>query len=103
MLKSGCRCYIGNLPYKTTETELRRLFEQYGKVTDVKIVMDRETDRSKGFGFISFETPEEAQRAIKEMDGYNLDNRALRVNEAEERSSSPRTNSNYRPDVRNRR
>jgi RNA recognition motif-containing protein len=79
------RLYVGNLAFHTTEDTLQRLFATYGEVQETKLVVDRETGRSRGFAFVSMATAEGAQKAIAEANGMDLDGRALRVNEAEER------------------
>ncbi len=83
----GTRLYVGNLSFHTTPDTLREHFGALGEVTDVHLVSDRETGRSRGFAFVTMGTPEEAAKAISEMDGATLDGRPLRVNEAEERQS----------------
>jgi RNA recognition motif-containing protein len=83
----GNRLYVGNLSFNTSAETLRECFSEVGEVTDVHIVSDRETGRSRGFGFVTMSTAEQATTAIAQMDGATLDGRALRVNEAEERSS----------------
>jgi RNA recognition motif-containing protein len=86
----GSRLYVGNISYQTTEVTLRDLFSQGGKkVDEVAIIMDRETGRSRGFAFVTMATPEDAQKAIQELDGQMVDGRTLRINEARERQ--PRT------------
>jgi cold-inducible RNA-binding protein len=83
------KLYVGNLPYNTTETDLRTLFEQVGEIADATVITDRETGRSKGFGFVEMATEEGAQEAIRRFNGYEMNNRPLTVNEArprEERS-----------------
>lgn len=80
------KLYIGNLAYRTREEQLRDLFGQYGTVLDVYLPMDRETGRMRGFGFVEMNTDEEAQAAIRALDGYDLDGRQIRVNEAQERA-----------------
>jgi len=83
------KLYVGNLPYNTTETDLRALFEQVGEIADATVITDRETGRSKGFGFVEMATEEGAQEAIRRFNGYEMNNRPLTVNEArprEERS-----------------
>ncbi|HET9956199.1 MAG TPA: RNA-binding protein [Polyangiaceae bacterium] len=79
------RLYVGNLSFHTTEDTLQRAFAQCGDVVEAKLVLDRETGRSRGFAFVVMATAEDAQRAISQMDGTDLDGRALRVNEAEAR------------------
>jgi cold-inducible RNA-binding protein len=82
----GRRLYVGNLSYNTTEITLRDAFGQVGTVADAKIVMDRDTGRPRGFGFVEMGTDEEAQNAIQQLNGRELDGRAINVNEAQERS-----------------
>ena len=79
------RLYVGNLPYSVTEDDLRDLFNQVGEVETLTIITDRETGRSKGFGFVEMATEELAQTAITRFNGYSLDNRSLTVNEAKPR------------------
>ena len=76
------KLYVGNLSYNTTEDGLRNLFSGFGSVASVKIIFDRETGNSKGFGFIEMGTDEEATAAIAGTNGHDLDGRQLRVNEA---------------------
>ncbi len=83
------KLYVGNLPYTTTEAQVRDLFGQAGEIIEVALITDRETGRPKGFGFVEMATEEGAQEAIKRFNGYTLDKRNLTVNEArprEERS-----------------
>ena len=79
------RLYVGNLSFNTNADGVRTAFEQFGTVTDVHLVTDRETGRARGFAFVTMGTPDEAAKAIQGMDGKTLDGRPLRVNEAEER------------------
>ncbi len=80
----GKRLFVGNLSWDSTEESIRAAFEQGGgTVSDVHIMTDRETGRSRGFGFVEMSTDEEAQAAVQEMDGADLDGRQLRVNEAQ--------------------
>jgi RNA recognition motif-containing protein len=81
----GNRLYVGNLSYDATTDSLREAFSEIGEVTDVHIAMDRDSGRSRGFGFVTMGTSELAAEAISRMNGATLDGRALRVNEAEER------------------
>ncbi len=69
--------YIGNLSYRLKENDLSRLLSEYGTVNSVKIITDRETGRSKGFGFAEMENDEEAEKAIKELNGAELEGRAM--------------------------
>ncbi len=83
------KLYIGNLSFDTTETTLQDAFEQYGSVTDSVIMMDRSTNRSRGFGFVTMSSAAEAQAAIEGMHGRDLDGRNLTVNEARPREDRP--------------
>lgn len=83
------RLYVGNLSFHTTEDSITRAFLQCGDVLETKLVIDRETGRSRGFAFVVMGTEESARKAISELDGSDLDGRPLRVNEAEQRK--PRT------------
>ena len=82
--------YIGNLSYNVTDQELQQLFETHGKVDRCNIINDRETGRSKGFGFVEMPEQSEGQKAIEELDGQDLDGRNIRVNEARPREERPR-------------
>jgi RNA recognition motif-containing protein len=81
----GNRLYVGNLPFSATQETLREAFAKSGQVTDVHIVTDRESGQSRGFAFVTMGNAHEAAAAIASMNGANLEGRALRVNEAEER------------------
>jgi RNA recognition motif-containing protein len=83
------KIYVGNLPYSTTDSSLRDLFAQYGNVDNSSVVMDRETGRSRGFGFVEMSNDAEAQAAIAALNGFNNEGRALTVNEA--RPKEPRS------------
>ncbi|MGH9369782.1 MAG: RNA recognition motif domain-containing protein [Thermoanaerobaculia bacterium] len=76
------KLYVGNLPYNTTEEDLRNLFSQYGNVESVAVVTDRDTGRSRGFGFVEFADDNEARNAITGLSGQEYGGRALTVNEA---------------------
>ncbi len=80
------RLYVGNLSFGTTEADLRDLFAKCGTVSEVKMMMDRETGRSRGFAFVEMSTDSEAQQAIQQTNGRDLDGRTLKVNEAQERT-----------------
>lgn len=85
----GTKLYVGNMSYDTTEEQIRTLFAQAGEIAEIAFIMDRDTGRPKGFGFVTMKTEEAAQDAIKRFNGQTVDNRALTVNEArprEERS-----------------
>ena len=83
------RLYVGNLPFSTTNEELRELFSSYGTVTDVHVVTDRETGRPRGFAFVSLETPEMARAAVEGMNERRIGGRPLVVNQARERGEAP--------------
>lgn len=82
------KIYVGNLPFSTTEDELRRLFEQHGSVESVAVITDRETGRPRGFAFVEMSDPSGADAAIQVLNGRELGGRALRVNEATQRPAS---------------
>ena len=84
--------YVGNLSYGSTEESIRTLFEAYGTVDTVSIIMDRNTGRSRGFGFVEMPNDEEAKAAIAELDNKEFEGRQLRVNEARPK---PERRSNY--------
>lgn len=82
----GKRLYVGNLPYSTTEADLRDIFAEAGQVTDAKIVMDRETGRPRGFAFVEMSSDGEAATAISSLNGRDVGGRAMAVSEARERT-----------------
>ena len=82
----SCKLFVANFPYSTTNEELNTLFGPHGQVLSVKIATDRETGRSRGFGFVEMGSEQEADNAIRELDGYQLGGRSLAVRVAEERS-----------------
>jgi cold-inducible RNA-binding protein len=84
------RLYVGNLSFDTSEEALRDAFSHFGEVGEVRIVMDRDTGRPRGFAFVSMADAEGARRAIAQMDGTTFGGRQLRVNEAEERNGAGR-------------
>jgi len=79
------KLYVGNLSYDTTDSDLRELFEEFGAVSSAQVIMDRDSGRSKGFGFVEMGNDQEAQAAIKNLDGREVSGRALTVNEARPR------------------
>jgi cold-inducible RNA-binding protein len=79
--------YVGNLTFSTSESELERLFTPYGTVSRASIITDRETGRSRGFGFVEMDDDAAAQQAIDELNGKDINGRALTVNKARERTS----------------
>ena len=82
--------YVGNLPFTTTEDEVRDLFSQHGEVSSVKLINDRETGRPRGFGFVEMPDDGQGDSAIEALDGQNFGGRPLRVNEAKPREPRPR-------------
>ncbi len=74
--------YVGNLNFKVNENDLEEVFEDYGTVDSAKIIIDKFTGKSKGFGFVTMENQEEAQKAIKDLDGAEYEDRTMVVNEA---------------------
>jgi len=82
--------YVGNLPHSTTETELRGLFEAHGAVEKITLVTDRDTGRSRGFGFVEMTNPNEADKAIAALNGSDLGGRTLTINEAKPRPERSR-------------
>lgn len=87
------RLYVGNLPYSTTESDIRDLFSQSGEITGVTLITDRETGRSKGFGFVEMSSEAEAEDAIRRFNGYSMNNRSLTVNVARPRDQQERSGS----------
>lgn len=85
----GKRIYVGGLSYSTTSDGLRQAFEAIGPVVSANVVTDRETGRSRGFGFVEMEADDNAESAIRQMNGKQLDGRTLTVNEARERAPRP--------------
>jgi RNA recognition motif-containing protein len=80
------KLFVGGLNWKTTDDGLRNAFERFGEITEAKVITDRETGRSRGFGFVSFVDNEAADSAINEMNGTQLEGRTIQVNEAQQRS-----------------
>ncbi len=80
--------YVGNLNYKTTEESIQQLFSKFGEVQSVKFITDRQTGKFRGFGFVEMES-EEAENAVKELNGSDFDGRSIKVHEAKERTERP--------------
>ena len=80
--------YVGNLDFKVDERDLEGVFNEYGTVSSAKVIMDKFTGRSKGFGFVEMENQDEADKAIQELDGATFENRKITVNEAKPRKES---------------
>lgn len=83
------KMYVGNLPFSTTELDLRELFSQFGDVTDVHLPTDRESGRPRGFAFVTMGTPEAMTAAINELNGKEFQGRNLTINEARPREERP--------------
>ncbi|MBL8799480.1 MAG: RNA-binding protein [Planctomycetia bacterium] len=81
----GKKLYVGNLPYGISDSDLQKAFEAHGRVESAQVITDRDTGRSKGFGFVEMGTDQEAQAAIQAMNGQDFNGRALTVNEARPR------------------
>ncbi len=82
--------YVGNLSFDVSEDDLRQVFESHGEVTSTKIIMDRETGKSRGFAFVEMSDDAQAQTAINDVNGMDLKGRELRVNQARPRDDAPR-------------
>ena len=78
----GKKLYVGNLPYSADQQSLEETFSQCGTVDSANVIMDRDTGQSRGFGFVEMSSDSEAQKAIEELNGFNMGGRELRVNEA---------------------
>jgi RNA recognition motif-containing protein len=81
----GSKLFVGGLAWGTTDDGLRDAFAEYGAVREAKVIMDRETGRSRGFGFVTFDADKDASAAMQGLDGSSLDGRNIRVNQAEEK------------------
>jgi cold-inducible RNA-binding protein len=79
------KLFVGGLSWDTNDQSLAAAFSRFGPVIEAKVISDRDTGRSRGFGFVTFEAPADADNAIAEMDGAEIDGRAVRVNEAEDK------------------
>ncbi|MBM3914744.1 MAG: RNA recognition motif domain-containing protein [Sphingomonadales bacterium] len=87
--------YVSNLPFAVTDEDLRSYFADYGEVSSAKIIMDKYTNRSKGFGFVEMTDDAAAQKAIGELDGATVEGRAIRVAVAKPREERPARSANY--------
>lgn len=83
------KIYVGGLPYATTDDELRELFASFGTVESARVITDRDTGRSKGFGFVELSTDEEGEKAVKELDGSDFGGRRLMVSKARPQEPRP--------------
>ncbi len=80
------KLFVGGLSWDTTDDGLRQAFASYGEITEAKVITDRDTGRSRGFGFVTFTQDDDAKTAISKMDGTSLDGKTIKVNEAQEKS-----------------
>lgn len=88
--------YVGNLDYEVDGDDLKGIFEEYGNVAEAKVITDKFSGRSKGFGFVTMESNTDAQRAIEELNNATLENRQIVVNEAREKRNSNNNNNRRR-------
>ena len=95
--------YVGNLSYNVEEFDLKEIFEEYGEVSSVKIITDKFTGKSKGFGFIEMSDDSEAKRAIEELNGGELENRKIVVNESQPKEERSNNRRNFQRNNNNRR
>lgn len=86
--------FIAGLSYRVNDADLKVLFDEYGEITSAKVIMDRETGRSKGYGFVEMPNEEEARKAIEELNGAEYDERTISVSEARPREERPRRDNN---------
>jgi cold-inducible RNA-binding protein len=89
----GRKLYVGNLSYEVTDNDLSKMFEAHGTVESAQVIMDRDTGRSKGFGFVEMKTDQEAQAAIAGLSGQDVGGRSLTVNEARPKTEGGRSGS----------
>jgi cold-inducible RNA-binding protein len=87
--------YVGNLSYNMTDEDLEKMFQEFGTVSESKIITDRDTGRSKGFGFVEMPNQAEGDEAIKELDGKEIDGRSIKVNVAKPKEDRPRRRERY--------
>jgi len=84
------KIYVGNLSFDTTDEQLTQMFQPFGQVSSARVIKDKFTGRSRGFGFVEMDNNEEADKAIAELNGKSVDGRALKVSEAQPREDKPR-------------
>lgn len=92
------KLFVGSLPWGVDDTQLEELFAEFGTVASAKVIVDRETNRSKGFGFVEFEDDDAAKTAIEKMNNADVQGRSITVNEARPREERPRREFNDRND-----
>jgi RNA recognition motif-containing protein len=97
--KENMEMFVGNLPYTMDDAKLSELFSQFGNVEKAKIIKDRDSGRSKGFGFVTM-SEDEAQKAINELNNKDIEGRAIKVNEARPKEDRPPRRDNFRRDRR---
>lgn len=95
MEKMKMNIYVGNLSYKMTDEDLRKLFSDFGTVAESKIVSDRDTGRSKGFGFVEMPNQAEGEEAIRQLNGKEIEGRSINVNIAKPKEDRPRRTQRY--------
>ena len=95
-METNTKMYVGNLPYETTEDDIRALFSAHGQVNDIAVVMDRETGRPRGFCFVTMNDKEGMEAAIRELDGQDFNGRQLKINEARPRENRGGGGGGYR-------
>jgi RNA recognition motif-containing protein len=89
------KIYVGNLPYSVGDADLEKLFSPFGAVSESKIISDRDTGRSKGFGFVEMANQAEGEEAIKQLDGKEMEGRNIKVNVAKPKADTPRRGPRY--------
>lgn len=92
----GNKLFVGNLSWNTTDATLYEAFSQFGEVTEAKVITDRDTGRSRGFGFVTFSDSNASEKATSALDGTDLDGRTIRVNEAQDRRDNGGGGGGYR-------
>lgn len=92
------KIFVGSLPYSTTSQDLQAMFEKFGQVISATVVMDKFTGQSRGFGFVEMQNDDEATKAISELDGSDMNGRALAVSVARPREERPQGGDNFRRD-----
>lgn len=99
----SAKIYVGNLPYSVDESKLREMFSSYGEISEVVVIKDKFSGRSKGFGFVTFADEEATKKAISEMNGKSMDGREIKVSEAKPMEFSDRPRRSFgRSDSRRR-
>jgi RNA recognition motif-containing protein len=96
------KIYVGNLRFETNDDQLKQLFQSFGQVSSSRVISDKYTGRSRGFGFVEMDSVEEADKAIAALNGKDVEGRSLNVNEAKPREERPRSDDGYGGNDRNR-